>query len=136
MKLLTTLLTSLAIATTSVNASSLSNESVRVKSSQCMIGTMYFDCSLRSEIVGMEAHMQIKFADNKAGWDVIRTWDDANSRATQIGSNKKFKVETYWRDEDELTIKDFEKVTTYDWECFKVVGGKQDFCWRENLDEK
>lgn len=131
MKLLTALFTSLILASTTVVASNTSFDS-NENNAQCMIGDLFFDCTLKMDIVGLDAHSVVNFAGNN-GWKVHRTWNDDNSRAMQIGSNKTFRVETYYRDGDELHIKPFGEVNQYDYECFKVIGSQQDFCWKKNF---
>jgi hypothetical protein len=132
MKLLTALLT-VALTTVAVQANAVTTiGAAQVKSAQCMIGQTFFDCTKATSILGTEAVTEIKFGDNQT-WVVNRSWNDVNSRASFKSANKHFKVETYWRDEDLFHVVPFSDATEYDWECFKVKGSSQDFCWKENF---
>lgn len=109
------------------------NKPSATKLAQCEIGQVIFDCQMQADIVGAQVRTTLMFADNKEGWIVYRSWDDSTSYAVQKSTNKKFKIETYWRDEDTFEILPFGEATEYSKECFKVIGSKQDFCWSEVL---
>lgn len=129
MKLLTALLT--VVLATTAHSTAMATQLTKTKSAQCMIGQTFFDCTKKTEIMGVNAVIEINFANNES-WVVNRTWNDESSRAMLKSSKKQFKVETYWRDEDFFDIVPFGDATEYDWECFKVKGSTQDFCWKEN----